>query len=151
MDAESSVFSESLPYKGFYRYGFVCILSITSDTNLHCMETRFSQLCNRCISTEFGTQIPLYFSLFCMIPKVLNKTLKEEVPKLILMTPARTTQVCYPKILNMSIKSPILLPWRKDLLKDLKREIHLLVQNWTLQLVAWTVFRQDCRRREFQR
>ena len=141
MDAEPSLFSESLPYKGFYRYGFVCILSITSDANLHCMETRFSQLCNRCISTEFGTQIPLYFSPFCMIPKVLNKTLKEEVSKLILMTPARTTQVCYPKILSISIKSPILLPWRKDLLKDFKGEIHLLVQNWTLQLVAWMVFR----------
>ena len=50
------------------------------------------------------------FPPFCMIPKVLNKTLKEQVPKLILITPAWTTQVWYPKILNMSIKSPILLP-----------------------------------------
>ena len=91
------------------------------------------------------------FPSFCMIPKVFNKTLKEKVPRLILITPAWTTQVWYPKILNMSIKSPILLPWRKDLLKNPKREIHPLVKNRTLQLMAWTVSRQDCRRREFQR
>ena len=62
------------------------------------------------------------FPQFCMIPKVLNKTLKEKVPKLILITPAWTTQVWYPRILNMSIKSPVLLPWRKDLMKNLKGE-----------------------------
>ena len=84
-----------------------------------------------------------------MIPKVL-KTLKEKVPKLILITLAWTTQVSYPKILNMSINSPILLPWKKDLLKNPKREIHPLVQNRTLKLVAWTVSGIDCRR-EFQR
>ena len=85
-----------------------------------------------------------------MIPNVL-KTLKEKVPKLILITLAWTTQVSYPKILNMSINSPILLPWRKDLLKNPKREIHPLVQNRTLKLVAWTVSGLDCRRRKFQR
>ena len=51
----------------------------------------------------------------------------------------------------MSIKNPILLPWRKDLLKNPKGEIHPLVQNRTLKLVAWTVSRLDCRSREFQR
>ena len=83
--------------------------------------------------------------------RTLNKTLKEQVPKLILITPAWTTQVWYPEILNMSIKSPILLPWRKDLLKNPKRKIHPLVQNRTLKLVAWTVSGLDCRRMEFQR
>ena len=51
----------------------------------------------------------------------------------------------------MSIKSLILLPWRKDVLKNPKGEIHLLVQNRTLKLLAWTVSRLDCRRKEFQR
>ena len=87
------------------------------------------------------------FPQFCMIPKVFNKTLKEKVPKLILITPACTTQVWYPKILNMSIKSPLLLPCGEDLLKNPKGEIHPLVQNRTLKLVIWMV----CRRREFQR
>ena len=63
------------------------------------------------------------FPPFCMIPKVLNKTLKEKVPKLVLITPAWSTQVWYPKILNMSIKSPILLPRRKDILKIPKWKI----------------------------
>ena len=91
------------------------------------------------------------FPPFCMIPKVLNKTLKEQVPKLILITPAWTTQVWYPKILNMSIKSPILLPWRKDLLKNPKGETHTLAQNRTLQLAVCAISGLDCRRREFQR
>ena len=50
----------------------------------------------------------------------------------------------------MSIKSPILLPWRKDLLINPKGEIHLLGQKRTLQLVDWMVSRLDCRRRESQ-
>ena len=91
------------------------------------------------------------FPPFCMIPKVLTKTLKEKVPKLILITPAWTTQVWYPKTFNTSIKSPILLPWRKDLLKNPKAEIHPLVQNRIRKLVAWTVSGLDCRRSEFQR
>ena len=62
VDAESSNFSESLPNKGFSRDRFVCIPSITSDTNLFCMETRSSQPCNRCISTELVTQTPVCFS-----------------------------------------------------------------------------------------
>ena len=64
-----------------------------------------------------------------MIPKVLNNTVKEKFPKLILITPAWTAQVWCPRILSMSIESPILLPWRKELLKNLKGEISLLVQN----------------------
>ena len=50
----------------------------------------------------------------------------------------------------MSIKSPILLTWKKDVLKNPKGETHPLVQSRTLQLVAWTVSGLDCRRREFQ-
>ena len=59
---DAANFLESLPNKGFSRYGFVCIPSIVSDINLRCMKTRSSQSCNRCNSTELGTQIPLCFS-----------------------------------------------------------------------------------------
>ena len=62
VNAESSNFSESFPDKGFSQDRFVCIPSNTSDTNLCCMETRFSQSCNRCISIELVTQIHVYFS-----------------------------------------------------------------------------------------
>ena len=47
VDSESLNFSESLPNKGFSRDRFVCIPSITSDTNLCCMETRSSPSCKR--------------------------------------------------------------------------------------------------------
>ena len=50
----------------------------------------------------------------------------------------------------MLIKSPVLLPWRKDLLKNPNREIHTLVQNGSLKLVARMVSGLDCRRRGFQ-
>ena len=62
VDAESSKISESLPDKGLSRDRFVCILSVTSDTNLCCMETRSSQSCNRCISIELVTKSPVCFS-----------------------------------------------------------------------------------------
>ena len=60
-------------------------------------------------------------------------------------------QVWYPNILSMSIKSPILLSLRKDPLKYPKEKIHPLVQNKTLQLVAWTVSGLNYKRREFLR
>ena len=60
---DAANFLESLPNKGFSRYGFVCIPSIVSDINLRCMKTRSSQSCNRCISIELVTQIPVCFSL----------------------------------------------------------------------------------------
>ena len=91
------------------------------------------------------------FLPFCMIPKVLKNKLKEKLSKLTLITSAWTTQVWYPKILYMSIKSPIFLPWRKDLLKNSEGQIHPLLQNRDLELVAWIVSGLDCRRREFQR
>ena len=151
MNTEPSNFSESFPNEAFSWYRFVTIPSIKSDTNLWYMVTRSSQSCNRCISAELDTQFPYNFLPFCMIPKVLKNKLKEKVSRLILITSAWTTQVWYPKILYMSIKSPIFLPWIKDLLKNLKGQIHPLFQNRDLELVAWMVSGLDCRRREFQR
>ena len=150
MDAESSNFLESLPNKGFNRDLFASRLSHPIPTYVAWKPNPHSHATDA-FQQNWSHKLLYAFPPFCMIPKVLNKTLKEQVPKLILITPAWTTQVWYPKILNMSIKSPILLPWRKDLLKNPKREIHPLVQNRTLKLVAWTVSVLDCRRRESQR
>ena len=71
-----------------------------------------------------------------MIPKVLSKVLKDKIPMMILVTPAWPTQLWYPEAMRMSIHQPILLNWRRDLLKSRKGEIHSLVQNKTLKLVA---------------
>ena len=109
------------------------------------METRSPRLCNRCISTELDTQIPACFSPILLDSKSSQQNNQGKSSK------AWTRKVWYPKILNMLIKSPILLPWRKDLLKNPKGEIHFLVQNRTLQLVVLKIFGLDCRRREFKR
>ena len=90
------------------------------------------------------------FPPFCMIPKALSKVLKEKVPMMILVTPVWLSQLWYPEAMKMSIQQPILLTWRRDLLKNPKGEIHLLVQSKTLELVPWTVSGLDCKRTEFE-
>ena len=85
-----------------------------------------------------------------MIPKVLSKVLKYQVPMMILVTLAWPSQLWYPKAMRMSIQQPILLTWRSDLLKNPKGGIRPLVQNKPLKLVAWTVSGINYRRKEFQ-
>ena len=92
----------------------------------------------------------MLFNPFGMIPKVLSKVLKDKVHMMIFVTPACPSQLWYPEAMRMSIQQPILLTWRRDLLKSPKREIHPLVQNKTLKLVVWTVSGLDCKRKEFQ-
>ena len=151
VDAESSYFPESLPNKGSSWYGFVCILSIRSDTNLRCLETRSSQSCNRCISTELGTQIPVCFSPILHDSKCSQQNAQGKSSKVGINNPSLDNTSLLSKDFEHINKSPILLPWRKDLLKNPKGEIHPLAQNRTLQLAACAISGLDCRRREFQR
>ena len=67
-----------------------------------------------------------------MIPKILSKVLNEKVPMIILVTPAWSSQSWYPEAMRMSIQQLILLTWMRDLLKNPKGEIHLLVQKTKL-------------------
>ena len=90
------------------------------------------------------------FPPFCMIPKVFSKFFKEKLPMTILATPASPSQLWYPEAMRMFIQQPILLTWRRDLLKIPKGKIHPLVQNKTLKLVAWTVLGQDYKWKEFK-
>ena len=77
---------------------------------------------------------PVCFSFILHDSKSSQQDTQGKVQKAILITPAWKTQVWYPKILSMSIKSLILLPRRKYLLKNYKGDIHALVYNNTLQL-----------------
>ena len=85
-----------------------------------------------------------------MIPKVLNKVLKDKVPTMILVTPAWPSQLWYPEAMRVSIQQPNLLTWGRDLLKNPKGEIHPLVQNKTFKLVARTLSGLDYKWKEFQ-
>ena len=91
------------------------------------------------------------FPPFCMIPKVLRKFRKEKVPMMTLVTPAWSLQLWYQEAMRMSMQQPMLLTCRKDLLKYPQGEIHPLVQNKTLKLVAWTVSELDYKRKDFER
>ena len=51
----------------------------------------------------------------------------------------------------MSTQQPILLTWRKDLLKNPKGQVRPLVQNKTLKLVARNNSRLDYKRKKSQR
>ena len=82
------------------------------------MKTRSSQLCNRCTSTELGTQIPVCFSSILLDSKNSQQNTQGKSSKTDnKITPARATKVLYPKILNMPIKSPISKSWRKNLFR----------------------------------
>ena len=57
----------------------------------------------------------------------------------------------YPEAMKTSTQQPILLTWRKDLLKSPKGEVCPLVQSKTLKLVAWNNSRLDYKRKKSQR
>ena len=78
-----------------------------------------------------------------MIPKVLRKALKDKVPMMILVIQTRPSQLWYPEAMKMSIEQPVLLTWRRDLLKNSKEKINPLVENKSLKLVTWTVLGLD--------
>ena len=157
MDGESSYFLESLPNKGSSRYGFFCILSITSDTyvawksNTHSHATDAFQ---RNWAHKFLYAFLKFLCFSCMlfsIWQVLNKTLKEKSSKVGINNPSLGNTSLLSKDFEHVNQESYLLPWRKDLLKNPKGEIHTLAQNRTLQLAVCAISGLDCRRREFQR
>ena len=149
MEASLPVISENLSTEGNPTDISVCFQIISSDQDLLFVEARPTELSSGCLPTKLVP--PGSFPQFCMIPMVLSKVLKDKVPMITLIAPAWPSQLWYPEAVRMSIKQPILLTWRRDLLKNPKGKIHPLVQNKTLKLVAWTVSGLDYKRKEFQR
>ena len=90
------------------------------------------------------------FPPFALIPRVLKK-IQVEKATLLLITPAWQTQAWYPKILQMCVKNPLLIPKRKNLLLNPDQVVHPLIENRTLQLVAWTVSGKDLLQKAYQR
>ena len=151
VDAESSNFSESLPNKGFSRDRFVCIPSITSDTNLCCMETRSSQSCNRCISTELVTQTPVCFSPILHDSKSSQQNTQGKSSQADINNPSLDNTSLVSKDFEHVNQESCFAALEKGPYEKSQRGIHPLVQNRTLRLVAWMVSGLDCGRREFQR
>ena len=90
------------------------------------------------------------FPPFSLILRILRKVDQEKVEKLILVTPDWQTQVWYPRVMEMSIANPILLPKLDKLLINPSGQIHPLVANKSLRLVAWTISGKSSLRQAFQ-
>ena len=88
------------------------------------------------------------FPPFCLIMRSLAK-LQGAGGELILITPVWPTQAWYPRLLDMSVAPPVLLPSFPDLLLSPRGERHPLLVNETLSLAAWHVSSSPCSRRAF--
>lgn len=88
------------------------------------------------------------FPPFCMIGRCLKKVEKERC-SLIIITPAWHSQPWYPRLLEMSVELPVLLPKTRNLLTSPKGEKHPLTVQGTLSLVAWKISGNRSQRQEF--
>ena len=89
------------------------------------------------------------FPPFSLVGRVLSKVQRDQAT-LILITPAWQTQAWYPRVLQMSVRKPLLLPQTQNLLTGPNREKHKLVKNGHLQLLAWTISGKNYLQKEFQ-
>ena len=90
------------------------------------------------------------FPPFCLIGRVIRKAI-QDLAELILIAPPWTAQTWYPLLLENLVENPIKIPTRQKLLSNPKGEIHPLLVNKTLKLVAWRISGKICKTREYQR
>ena len=90
------------------------------------------------------------FPSFSVIGRVLKKVLVDQA-EMIVIIPAWQTQAWYPRMLELSVQNPILIPQQMDLLTDPAGNRHPLVLNKSLRLVAWTVSGKAWRQREYKK
>ena len=75
------------------------------------------------------------FPPFSLIGRVLLRV-REEGLTMILVAPNWPAQPWYSQILDLCIREPLLLPQSQELLVDPKEQVHSLVLNKTLKLMA---------------
>jgi len=78
------------------------------------------------------------FPPFCLINRCLAKV-RQDNAEIVMITPLWPTQAWYGHLLEISIDFPILLPPLPNLLMSPQGEIHPMIQNGRLQLVAWKI------------
>ena len=89
------------------------------------------------------------FSPFSMTGRVLLKVKTKEVD-VILITPRWPAQPWYSQVLESSVTEPLLLPQLRNILVDPQGQVHPLVVNKSLRLVAWKVSGIAWPRKEFR-
>ena len=85
-----------------------------------------------------------------MIGKVLLKVKTEEVDK-ILITPSWPAQPWYSQVLGLSVAKPLLLTQLSNILVNPQGQVHPLVVNKTLRLMAWKVSGRVWPQKEFRK
>ena len=86
---------------------------------------------------------------FSLTGRVLLRV-REEGLTMILVTPNWPAQPWYSQILDLCITESLLLPQSQELLVDPKGQVHPLVLNKTLKLMAWKISGKTWLRKEFQ-
>ena len=135
---------------GYPRDRSICLQSLPSTSRLYGLETRSSQSGNRCSPTEIekpGTSI--CFSPFLTDRKSSLKSQGRGINNDFgnFNWPA---QPWYGQILDLCITEPLLLSQSQEFLVDPKGQIHPLVLNKTLKLMAWKISGKTWLRKEFQ-
>ena len=130
----STCFSQSLPEIRNRSSRFIRLEGVTPSSIIRCMETRSLQHSYEC-NVNFSDTGSL--SHFCLIPRVLNEIQQDQVHTVTLIRLCWQTKLWYPQLLQMLIRRPILIPSLTSLLVDPKENLHPLVLNKTLILVAW--------------
>ena len=100
---------------------------------------------------DWNNSLGYAFPPFCMITRVLNKVLLDQVEQMIIVTPTWQTQPWYSLLLQLCIHQPVLLPNWQNILLSPKKEKHPLIKNKTLRLAAWLISGRNCKRQEFLR
>ena len=96
-----------------------------------------------------GSQICRYFSHFCTYRKGFQKVNQDQC-LILIITPAWSGQPWFPELLKMSVKSPLLLPALKDLLKDPAGKLNPPVIQNSLRLMAWKISGRTYLQKEYQ-
>jgi len=94
---------------------------------------------------------PYLFPPFNLIGRALSKIQAEAVKYACLIAPAWPGQIWYPRLLNMLVSNPILLPTSQDLLQSPDRLPHPLVMEDRMPLAAWPISGRDMLCRDFQK
>ena len=69
------------------------------------------------------------FPPFSLILRVLHKIVQDQVHTMILVVQFWQIQPCYPRLLQLLIANPIIMPHMPNLLLNAQKEAHLLVAN----------------------
>ena len=148
METTSPVTLENLLTDGIDRYFY--FQTISSDQDLLFVEAISIEPSSRCLPTKLVPKKSLCLFRILHDPKGSEQSPQRTFSMVILVTLAWSSQLPYPEAIIISIQQPILLTWRRDILENPKGEIHPLVQNKTLKLVAKTVLGIDYKKKVFQ-